>query len=192
MAQLQGFIPSRTLTADWVRTLPARANADGANQTIAKGDAVAFVNGVIVPCSAGMDPAHPGYGVVLAVYTTAAGGNYPRPLTFNATKILTSGQAGYVDVCINPDQTYYVRCDASAGNTDTIGENVMLVVSAANSSTGISGHSVTTQTSASINNLFKVLNVGPFDILGGYQTGAVANNGVEVRWNRHLLKAATA
>jgi len=187
MAALQGFIPSRQPVADWVRRYNAQANSDGANQTIAKGDAVAFVNGVIVPASAGMDPAHPGYGVVLAVYTTAG-----RPLTFQNTKILVSGQPGQVDVCFDPNQTYYVRCDASAGLTDTIGENVMLVVSAANSLTGISGHSVTTQTSASINNLFKVINYGPFDQLSGINAGAGANQGVEVKWNRHLLKAATA
>ena len=192
MATLNGFTPSRQPVPDWIRTLPCRANSDGANQTLAKGDAVAYVNGVIVPASAGMDPTHPGYGVVLAVYTTAQGGNYPRPLTFNTIKILTSGQAGYADVCFDPNQTYYVRCDASAGNADTIGKNTMLVVSAANTATGISGHSVTTQTSASINNLFKVINIGPFDQLGGYNTGAAANQGVEVKWNRHLLHAATA
>lgn len=187
MATLNGFTPSRQPVADWVRNLPCQANSDGANQTIAKGDAVVYVNGIIRPASAGMDPAHPGYGVVLAVYTTAN-----RPLTFQDTKVLVTAQPGRADVCFDPNQTYYVRCDLSAGNADTIGKNVMLVVSAANSRTGLSGHSVTTQTSASINNLFKVINIGPFDELAGKGTGATANNGVEVKWNRHLLHAATA
>jgi len=68
-----------------------------------------------------MDPTHPGYGVVLAVYTTAG-----RPLTFETNKILVSGRPGRADVCFDPNLTYYVRCDASAGNVDTIGQNVML------------------------------------------------------------------
>lgn len=187
MANLNGFIPSRDPAIGMVRNLPARANTDGANQTIAKGDAVAYVDGNIVPASAGMDPTHPGYGVVLAVYTTAN-----RPLTFNTNKIITSGGVGRVDVCIDPNQTYYVRYDASASPSLGLGENAMLVVSAANSVTGLSGHSITQQTSASINNLFKVLNIGPFDELSGKGTGAGPNQGVEVRWNRHVLKAPTA
>lgn len=187
MANLCGFTPSRQPVADWVRNYPCQANADGANQTLAKGDAVAFVNGVIVPATAGMDPGSPGYGVVLAVYTTAG-----RPLTFQTNKILVSGQPGRADVCFDPNQTYYVRCDLSAGAADTIGKNVMLVVSAANAQTGISGHSVTTQTSASINNLFKCINIGPFDQLDSLNGTRAANNGIEVKWNRHLLHAATA
>lgn len=187
MATLNGFTPSRDPSVGMVRRMRCQANSDGANQTLAKGDAVALVNNVVVPASGGMDPTHPGWGVVLAVYTTAG-----RPLTFQNTKILVSGQPGQVDVCIDPEQTYYVRCDASAGNADTLGKNAMLVVSAANTLTGLSGHSVTTQTSASINNLFKVINIGPFDDLGGLGTGAGANQGVEVRWNRHTLHAATA
>lgn len=192
MANLCGFTPSRQPVPDWVRTLPARANTDGGvGVTLAKGDAVAYVNGVIVPATAGQDPGFAGYGVVLAVYTTAAGGNYPRPLTFQTNKVLVSGQAGYADVCFDPNQTYYVRCDVSAGPSN-MGKNATLAVSAANFTTGLSGHSVTIPASASINDLFKIINLGPFDILGGYNTGGGANNGVEVKWNRHLLHAATA
>lgn len=187
MATLNGFTPSREPASDMVvRNVPCLANTNGANQTIAKGDAVALVNGVVVPATAGQDPASPGYGVVLAVYTTAG-----RPLTFQDTKILVSGQAGRVDVCIDPNQTYYVRCDASVGPSN-LGKNATLVVSAANTRTGISGHSVTIPASASINDLFKILNIGPFDELSGKGTGGGANNGVEVRWNRHFLKAPTA
>lgn len=187
MAALQGFTPSRQPVPDWIRNLPARANTDGGvGVTIAKGDAVAYVNGLIVPASAGQDPAHQGYGVVLAVYTTAN-----RPLTFQTNKILTSGQVGRVDVCFDPNQTYYVRCDTSAGPSN-MGKNVILAVSAANATTGISGHSVNIPASASVNDLFKIINIGPFDELSGKETGGGANNGVEVKWNRHLLHAPTA
>lgn len=186
MAALLGFTPSRQPVPDWVRNLPCLANTNGANQTIAKGDAVAYLNGVIVPCSSGQDPALVGYGVVLAVYTTAN-----RPLTSQTNKILVSGQPGRVDVCFDPNQTYYVRCDTSAGLSN-MGKNVTLSVSAANATTGISGHSVTIPASASVNDLFKIINIGPFDELAGKETGGGPNNGVEVKWNRHLLHAPTA
>lgn len=186
MATLNGFTPSRQPVPDLVRNLPCAANTNGAGQTIAKGDAVASVNGVIVPASAGQDPALVGFGVVLAVYTTAN-----RPLTFQTDKIIVSGAVGRVDVCFDPNQTYYVRCDTSVGPSNLF-KNATLVVSAANNQLGLSGHSVAIPASASINDLFKIINIGPFDELAGKGTGGGANNGVEVKWNRHFLHAVTA
>jgi len=183
MAARNGFIPSRQPVADYVRNLPASA---GGNQTISKGDAVAMVNGIIVPCTAGQDPAQMGYGVVLAVYTSAN-----RPLTFNNTKYIASGQPGRVDVCFDPNVTYYVQCVTSVG-TSNIGKNVTLDVSAANALTGISGQAVDIPASASLNDLFRIINIGPFDELGGKGTGGATNNGVEVRWNRQFLRAPVA
>ena len=178
-----GFIPSRQPQPDWVRNLPASAST---NQSIAKGDAVAFLNGVVVPCTAGQDPGLAGYGVVLACYTTAN-----RPLTFMNSKIIASGGVGRVDVCFDPNQTYKVVCSLSAGPSN-LGKNVTLDVSASNAVTGLSGMAVTIPASSSINDLFKIINISPFEELGGKGTGAGANNEVEVKWNRHLLKAATA
>lgn len=184
-APLQGFIPSRQPVPDWIRNLPAAAST---NQSIAKGDAVAYLNGIIVPATAGQDPGLPGYGVVLAVYTTAN-----RPLTFQSSKIIASAGVGRVDVCFDPNQTYYVRCDTSCGPSN-MGKNATLAVSAANTTTGISGESVSIPVSSSINDLFKIINMGPFDEVtgGGKELGGGPNNGVEVKWNRHLLHAATA
>lgn len=182
-APRQGFIPVRDPAIGMVRNLPAAAST---NQSIAKGDAVAYLNGVIVPCTAGQDPGLVGYGVVLAVYTTAN-----RALTFNNTKLIASAGVGRVDVCVDPDQTYYVQCVASVGPSN-MGKNVVIDVSASNGLTGISGMSVTVPASASINDLFKIINIGPFDELSGKETGGGVNNGVEVKWNRHLLHAATA
>ena len=178
-----GFTPSRDPSIGWVRRLPAAAST---NQSIAKGDAVAFLNGTIVPCTAGQDPGLMGYGVVLACYTTAG-----RPLTFQNTKIIASAGVGMVDVCIDPDQTYYVQCVTSVGLSN-IGKNVTINVSASNALTGLSGQSVDIPASASVNDLFKVLNISPFEELSGKGTGGGSNNGVEVRWNRHLLHAPTA
>lgn len=174
-----GFTPSREPAQGFVRKLPAAAST---NQSIAKGDAVAYLNGVIVPCTAGQDPGLKGYGVVLAVYTTAG-----RPLTFLNTKIIASGGVGMVDVCWNPDQTYIVQCIASVGPSN-MGKNVTIDVSASNSLTGLSGMSVTIPASASVNDLFKVINFSPFELAGVGGT----NNGVEVRWNNHALHAPTA
>lgn len=179
----QGFIPSRDLTPGFVRNLPATAST---NQSIAKGDAVAYVNGIIVPCTAGQDPGLYGYGVVLAVYTTAN-----RPNTFNTSKIIASAGVGRVDVCWDPNQTYYVQCIASAGPSN-MGKNVTIDVSASNAALGISGMAVTIPASASINDLFKIINIGPFDELSGKETGGGTNNGVEVTWNRHFMRAGIA
>lgn len=182
-AARNGFTPSRTINQHFMRNLPAQAST---NQSIAKGDAVAYLNGIIVPCTAGQDPGLKGYGVVMAVYTTAN-----RPFTFNANKIIVSGQVGRVDVCIDPNQTYYVQCVTSVGPSN-MGKNVTIDVSGANALTGISGMSVNIPASASLNDLFKITNIGAFDELGGKETGGGANNGVEVVWNFHTNKASTA
>lgn len=183
-APRQGFTPARTIDQNQVRNLPAQAST---NQSIAKGDAVTYINGVIVPCTAGQDPGFAGYGVVLAVYTTAN-----RPFTFLANKIIVSGQPGRVDVLVDPDQSYYVQCVTSAGPTN-MGHNVIIDVSGANALTGMSGMSVSIPASASQNDLFKIINIGPFDEVtgGGKEQGGGTNNGVEVKWNRHLFRAST-
>lgn len=181
-----GLTPSRQPVPDWVRRVAVSANG---TDTIAKGDAVVQVGGVCVRASAGQDPtAGKGYGVVLAVYTTAG-----RPLTFNTSKIIGSAQPGMADVCFDPNQTYYVQCTTSVGTSD-IGKNLVVDVSSANSLTGLSGMSVSIPASASINDYFKLINVGPFDQLGfaNASLAGTPNNGVEVKWNNHFLHAATA
>lgn len=187
MANRNGFIPSRQPQQDWIRNVPVNALA----KEVAKGDAVTLLNGNALACSAGQDPTKKGFGIVIAVYTTAN-----RPLTFQTTKYIASGQVGRADVCYDPNQTYYVQCVTSVGGSN-IGSNLIIDVSAANSQTGLSGMSVDIPASASTNDLFKLINIGPFDIVttGGYSqgtTGGAPNNGVEVRWNNHFLNAPTA
>lgn len=185
MAGAIGFTPSREPVPDWIRNLPAAAST---NRPIAKGDAVAYLNGLIVPCTSGQDPGLKGYGVVLAVYTTAN-----RPLQGFTNKLIVSAGVGRVDVCFDPNQTYYVQCVTSAGPSN-MGKNVALddTTAVANSVTGLSGQAVTIPASASTNDLFKIINMGPFDELGGKETGGAAKQGVEVKWNYHLLHAPTA
>jgi hypothetical protein len=189
-APRNGFTPSRQPVPDWIRNVPVSANG---TDTIAKGDAVCMVTGICVRASSGQDPTNAkGYGVVLAVYTTAN-----RPLTFQTTKIITSAQPGRADVCYDPNQTYYVQCATSVG-TSNIGSNVTIDTSSANSLTGLSGQAVTIPASASANDYFKIINMGPFDELGGKlgingaNSGGGANNGVEVKWNNHFLHAPVA
>lgn len=179
-----GLIPSRQPVPDWIRNVPVSANG---TDTLAKGDAVVMVNGVCVRASSGQDPTNSkGYGVVLAVYTTAN-----RPLTFQTTKIISSAQPGRADVCFDPNQTYYVQCVTSVGLSN-ISKNVVVDVSAANSLTGLSGMSVDIPASASTNDYFKIIDIGPFDELAGKGTGGGPNNGVEVKWNNHFLHAPVA
>ncbi len=184
----QGFIPSREPASGWVRMVPVNALA----KEVAKGDAVTLLNGLALAASAGTNPTKQGFGVVLAVYTTAG-----RPLTFQNTKYIVSGGVGYATVCFDPNQTYFVQCVTSVGASN-IGTNVAIDVSAANAATGISGQSVDILASASINELFKIINIGPFEsnLLTGQinqgVTGGGANNGVEVKWNYHFLHAPTA
>lgn len=177
-----GFTPARNPDTRYVENYPVSAGG----QPLAKGDAVSFIGGRITALAAGMDPAA-GWGVVLAVYTTAN-----RPLTFQSTKFIVSGAngVGRADVCWDPDMTYFVQMVASAGTRD-FPANVMIDVSAANPLTGLSGMAVTTQTSASVGNPFKIIGLAPYEELGGKGTGGAGNNGVEVAWNNHLLKAGT-
>lgn len=171
------------------KNFPAQAST---NQPIAIGDAVAYLNGVMVPATAGMDPAQPGYGIVLNVYTTAG-----RPFTEQTVKIIASGQPGRVDVLYDPNAEFIVRCEASVGLAD-LGKNFMLVTSGANATLGRSGSSVTIQSSASPDNLFRGIRYAEQnDIYGtnGFNdqgTAGGAGQPIVVRWNRHAFKAGTA
>lgn len=182
-----GFTPSRQPQIDWIRNVMVGAGP----VPVAKGDAVVSNAGFIYAATAGQDPTSAGYGVVLAVYTTAN-----RPLTFLTPKFIASGQQGRADVCYDPNQTYFVQCVTSVGISN-LGKNLMIDASAANSVTGISGMSVDIPASSSINDLFKLISLAPTEELSGkmgQSSGSVGgpNNGVEVRWNRHFLHAPTA
>lgn len=172
----------------YIRNYPAQAST---NQPIAIGDAVAILTtGIVVPATAGMDPGLPGFGIVIDVYTTAN-----RPFTEQQVKLIASGGVGRADVCYDPFSTeWIVRCEASAGPGD-LTANFTLVASGANATTGRSGQSVTTQASASPDNLFK--GVGRYaevnDLTGtnGFKDTGNAGQGIVVRWNRHKFRAGT-
>ena len=181
-----GFTPSREPDNNMVRNLPVNALA----KEVAKGDAVTWLSGAVLAASAGTNPTKAGLGVVIAVYTTAG-----RPLTFQNTKFIASGQVGRADVNLDPWQPYTVQCVTSVGGSNLF-TNVAIDVSGANATTGISGQSVDILASASTNELFKIVGLAPFEAVtapyGQTVLGGVANNGVEVMWNSHFLRAATA
>lgn len=151
---------------------------------LGKGDAVRYTGGRVTALAAGMDPGV-GYGIVLAVYTTAG-----RPLTFNNTKFIASGAAGVglADVCWDVNQAYVVQCQTSVGERD-FPTTVQIDASAQNANLGISGMAVVPQTSASVANPFKMISYSPFDQIAGLGNAAGATNqGVVVMWNNHLLR----
>lgn len=176
-----GFTPARDPDTRYVNNYAVSAGT----LPLCKGDAVRIAGGNITALAGGMDPGA-GWGVVLDVFTTAN-----RPLTFQNNKCITSGGVGRADVCWDPNMTYFVSMVASAGLRDWPA-NVMIDATAVNTTLGQSTMAVTTQTSASVGNPFKVIGYAPFDELTGAKaTAGSANQGVEVAWNNHLLKAGT-
>lgn len=179
-ANRSGFRPARTPDTRYVNNLPVSAG----NRAVCKGDMVRYVAGRLTAAEAGMDPGAI-YGVIIDVFTTAN-----RPLTFNTAKCIVSGGVGRADVCWDPNMTYFVKCETSVGVGD-LPVNGMIDVSAFNTTLGLSGQAVAVQTSASVGNPVKILNVSPFAELGGKGTGMEAGQEVEVYINNHLLKAGT-
>src|SRR5665213_1159114 len=149
-----GFtLVSRTQAVEGsIRNYAAQAST---NQTIGIGDAVALLNGVVVPCTAGQDPGLKGWGIVIDVYTTAN-----RPLTQQLNKCIVSGGVGRVDVCYDPNAEYVVRCETSVGPSN-IGKNVILVCSGQNALLPNGSMSVNIPASASTNDLFHVVSLSP-------------------------------
>lgn len=181
-ASRNGFTPLHDPAPNMVKSFKVGAGG----QPVCKGDAVVMNAGLVYAATAGTNPTSQGFGVVLAVYTTAG-----RPLTFNSTKFIASGQQGRADVCIDPNMNYYVQCVTSVGQSN-LGTNVMIDTSAPNALLGISGQSVDLVASASTRELFKIVQVGPFDLLGGLDTGFAANTGVVVKWNYQEFNAPTS
>lgn len=183
-----GFTPSmRSGTQEqFTKNYPAQASS---NQSIGIGDAVAIVNGIIVPATAGQDPDQAGFGIVIGVYTTAN-----RPFTHQNVKCIASGQPGRADVYYNPDAEFVVRCETSVGNSN-IDKNVTLVASGANATLGRSTQSVLIPASASVNDLFRVVRIAGYnDIVGtnGFNADGGAGQPVVVRWNRHVFNPRNA
>lgn len=172
-------------TETYTRRYPASA---GGNQVIALGQAVTIVNGVVVPATAGQDPAQLGFGVVTGVYNASG-----RPFTQQAAKYIASGANGMVDVCYDPFAEYIVRCETSVGPSN-INHNVVLTGYSAQAALPNIIQSVDIPASASVSDLFRIVRLAEVNDLtaqGATPLGG-AGNAVIVRWNNHTFKPASA
>lgn len=183
-----GFTPIRRGPGqeDYVLRFPASCGAG--NNPIGVGSAIACVGGIVVPATAGQDPAQAGWGVVVACYNSAG-----RPFTQQNVKIIASGQSGQVDVMYDPYMEFVVRCETSVGFGDMLKNVVLTDASAPNPSLPRIVQSVALPTSASVNDLFKFIRFATqVDILGAGLGGLLttapgAGSAIIVRWNRHVL-----
>lgn len=169
----------------YIRRFPASA---GGNQVIALGQAVTIVNGIVVPATAGQDPAQAGFGVVMGVFNSSG-----RPFTQQANKFIASGANGMVDVCYDPFAEYIVRCETSVGPSN-INHNVVLTSFSAQASLPQIIQSVDIPASASVADAFRIVRLAEINdlaMLGSAPVGG-SGNAVIVRWNQHTYKAGTA
>lgn len=183
MGTRRGFTPARQMNQAYVGNFPVSAGGI----PVLAGDAVIRNNGgAITSMPAGMDPGA-GFGVVLAVYTTAN-----RPLTHNSTKFIASAGVGRADVCWDVNQTYFVQCETSIGVAD-VGSHVNINASATGTRalTGISSQSVAVEASASVGNPFKIIGLSPMEELAGKHGGAGAGQDIEVAWNNHVHRSGS-
>lgn len=169
----------------YVRRFPASA---GGNQVIALNQAVTIVNGIVVPATAGQDPAQDGFGVVVGVFNSSG-----RPFTQQATKYIASGANGQVDVCYDPFAEYIVRCETSVGPSN-INHNVTITGFSAQASLPTIIQAVDIPASASIGDPFRIVRLADQNDLAALGSNPVggAGNAVIVRWNKHTYKAGTA
>lgn len=188
----KGLTPLRrdNTTEQYTRRYPASCGAN--NTPIGVGSAVCLVGGIVVPATAGQDPAQAGFGVVTAVYNSSG-----RPFTQQSVKVIASGQAGQVDVLYDPNAEFVVRCESSIGFGDVL-LNVVLTGGSANSSLPTIAQAVTLPASASVNDYFKFIRFAEQNDILGAQNGGLnttapaAGAGIIVRWNRHVLNPKTS
>lgn len=181
-AQRNGFTPTRLYTNDACRTYPVTLST---NQPLAINAAVAMANGTCVPVTAGQSPALAGLGVVVGLLDSNG-----KPLTFSQPTrgpYLTSGASGFAIVLVDPNMTYRVRYEGSAGN-DIVGNLVQ--VTADNSvvvQTGISQQAIEANSSADTSALFKIVGLYNDPVQGSKGSDRY----VEVQWNRHINRVGT-
>jgi hypothetical protein len=185
-ARRNGFTPARDYDAKDVRTYPV---ATQTNYALGIGDAVHLTDGLVAAVTAGMDPGQSGFGVVIGVLNTDG-----RPFTFNQPTngpFIASGATGFAQVLWNPDMSYTVRYEGSAGN-GVVGKNVEVTANGVTTKTGRSTMGVQVATSASDGLLFKVIGLSPFEGITGVTAARGNDKYVEVVWNKHILKGGTA
>lgn len=167
-----------------------QVKADGKSGSHQKfpGDPVVLVSGNSVAriAVAATAAALPILGVIRACYTGAK-----RPLTFNQPSVggpyIPASTAGWVEVNVDPYQTYLVNTNATVVST-LIGQYVDITANTPSTAAGKSGFSIKVATgvnTAANTAPFQVIAIGD-DNLDGI-TGGENNQNVEVRIMQHIF-----
>lgn len=171
-----------------------KVKADGVSGTSQKfpGDPVVLVSGhsVAVLPATGTAASLPVLGVIRAILNSDG-----RPVTFNQPSVggpfLPASTAGFVEVNIDPHQTYLVNTDATVVST-LIGQYVDVTANSANTTAGRSGFSIEVasgDTSSNNTRSFQVIGIGNNNLDG--IIGGESNQDVEVIVSRGLFTRAT-
>lgn len=146
------------------------------NQAYFIGDAVSLnTTGKVCPIGTKVP-----LGVVTALMKSVNG--KPHPLTFSLPTngpYLTSGQAGFAMVNIDPLQTYITTFGAT-GNEAAIGGAVKVSAGAPNTLTGLSGQSLGATVSTSADAQFQIIGLAPIELLDT-RTSVASQSLVEVK-----------
>lgn len=185
----RGFVECRHLgghhspSSRWYKV---KANGYSGSHQKFKGDPVVLVSGQTVARITAVASAdsRPVIGVIKAVYNSDK-----RPLTFNQPStggpFLPASTAGWVEVNVDPGQTYMVNTDATVTST-LIGQFVDVTANAANTAVGRSGFSIEVATgtnTAAATVPFQVIGIGPNNLDG--IVGGENNQDVEVIIAQH-------
>lgn len=190
----RGFVEYRNLGGQSTpRAMWFRVKAAGKSGPFPKfpGDPVVLVSGDTVARipAANTVASLPIVGVIRNVYTAQK-----RPLTFNQPSVggpfLPSSTAGWVEVCVDPQQTYLVNADSTVTSA-LVGQFVDTTAAAANTAAGRSGISIkvaTATVTASGNSFpFQVIGVGAENLDGVFNNGE-NNQDVEVVIANHAFR----
>lgn len=192
----RGFVEHKHLNgAVCPRTQTYKVKADGVSGSHQKfpGDPVVLVSGQTVAriSAAGTAAALPILGVIRAVLNSNG-----RPFTFNQPSVggpyIPASTAGYVQVNIDPHQTYLVNTDATVTST-LIGQFVDVTANTPNTAAGRSGFSIEVATgvnTATNVQSFQVVNVGNNNLDG--IIGGENNQDVEVIISRSIFNRSVA
>lgn len=185
----RGFVEYRHLmghVSPLTKRYRVKANAiSGANQKF-KGDPVTLVSGhsVAVFNAGGSAASIAPIGIIRAVYNSDG-----RPFTHNAPSggaFIPASTAGWVEVNVDPFQTYLVNSDATLASTQ-IGQFVGVTANAVSTAAGRSGFSIALAGAANTatNALpFQIISISDFERDSLTSDGIVAgeaNQDVEVR-----------
>lgn len=187
----QGFIPCRHLTGGRTVTKKFKVQADG-NNYFAVGDAVfETALGTVSTVSAAVSSNYA--GVVVACYKTNSANEF-IPLTFNQPSggpYLTTSQAGFVDVIIDPNRTFIARIDVSA-SAGLIGNTVDASAVQPDTATGVSRMSLRgASLGTDSGRMFKIIGLAPAEQTTGRWGDKAAGTGVEVKLNNTVWNSTT-